>query len=82
MNAESIVMLIVSAGLMVYLLYALLSRRTSEMTSNGWIQIFVFLAVILALHQAARRVHGKRVSAVSALFSIPWFDRSSACFIA
>ncbi len=49
MNAESIIMLLISAGLMVYLLYALLRPENFEMTTNGWIQIFVFLALILAI---------------------------------
>ena len=51
------------------------------MTTNGWIQIFVFLAVILAITKPLG-VFMAKVLAVSARFSILCCGPPSACCIA
>src|SRR5882762_2636627 len=49
MSLETVLSLIVSALLLVYLAYALLRPEKFEMTFNGWLQILFFLALILAV---------------------------------
>ena len=49
MNLENVVLLVICAALCAYLLFALLSRSASDMTANGWFQIFCFLLVVLAI---------------------------------
>ena len=51
------------------------------MTTNGWIQIFVFLALILAITKPLG-VFMAKVFSRERTFSTPWFGRSSACSIA
>jgi len=48
MNLENIAMMIVSLALMVYLVYALAASGEVLMTMNGWFQILLFFAVVLA----------------------------------
>ena len=51
------------------------------MTTNGWIQIFVFLALILAITKPLG-VFMARVFSGERTFLDPVLGRSSACFIA
>src|SRR5579859_2091719 len=50
MTLDSIISLIVTAGLLVYLTYALLKpEKFLAMTANGWFQIGVYLLAVLAV---------------------------------
>jgi potassium-transporting ATPase potassium-binding subunit len=51
------------------------------MTTNGWMQIFVFLALILAITKPLG-VFMAKVFSGERTFSIPWLGPSSGCFIA
>jgi hypothetical protein len=48
-NLDYVVSLLVSLGLLADLTFALLKRRSSDMTLNGWLQIGFFLLTVLAV---------------------------------
>ncbi len=58
MTAEPIIMLIICAGLLVYLVVRHVAAGEILMTANGWLQIFFLLLVVLLITKPLGGFHG------------------------